>query len=80
MLIGMMLLFFQQFCGINAVQFYQNELFEKAGTTLEPKYSSLISNMFMLGATVVGGFLIDRFGRKILYTASGLLIETFTII
>lgn len=66
------MIFFQQFCGINAIQFYMNEVFKKAGSSLEPKISTLISNSFMLGATVVGSFLIDRFGRRILLMTSGM--------
>jgi len=65
------LLFFQQFCGINAVQFYMNDIFKKSSEFLSPKLSTLIANFFMLLATVGGGFIIDRFGRRILYTVSG---------
>ena len=71
LLIGMMLLFFQQFCGINAVQFYLNEIFKKSSTTLSPKVSTLIANIFMCLATVLGGAVIDRAGRRLIYAVSG---------
>ncbi|XP_017486798.1 PREDICTED: facilitated trehalose transporter Tret1-like [Rhagoletis zephyria] len=70
LLIGMMLLFFQQFCGINAVQFYLNEIFKKSSTTLSPKVSTLIANIFMCLATVLGGAVIDRAGRRLIYAVS----------
>lgn len=72
MLIGMALLFFQQFCGVNAVQFYSNSIFSDAGTSIEPKVATLISNGFMLIFTIVGSLLIDRFGRRVLLIASAI--------
>jgi MFS family permease len=71
LLIGMCLVFFQQFCGMNAVQFYMTDMFRESGSKLEPLYDMLITNAAMLVATVFGGLLIDRLGRKILLYISG---------
>ena len=35
-LIAMALMFFQQFSGVNAIMFYTQTIFEKAGTKLDP--------------------------------------------
>lgn len=77
MLIGITFMFFQQFCGVNAVQFYSNTIFIDAGTSIEPKVATLISNAFMLIFTIVGSLLIDRFGRRVLLIASaiGLIVS-----
>ena len=72
MSIGAILLFFQQFCGINAVQFYLPQVFDKAGSILDKKYSVLISISFMLIATVIGSAIIEKFGRRVLYIVSAL--------
>lgn len=72
MLIAIFALFFQQFSGINGVQFYMNDIFAKSGSNLTAKQSTLISNGFMLMATIVGAIAIDRFGRRILLMFSAL--------
>ena len=72
MLIAIFALFFQQFSGINGVQFYMNDIFAKSGSNLNAKLSTLISNGFMLMATIVGALVIDRFGRRILLMFSAL--------
>lgn len=72
MLIAIFALFFQQFSGVNGVQFYMNDIFARSGSNLTAKQSTLISNGFMLFATIVGAFVIDRFGRRILIMLSAL--------
>jgi hypothetical protein len=42
LIISLMLMFFQQFSGINAVIFYTMPIFESAGSTLDPSIASII--------------------------------------
>ena len=71
MFIAIAMLFFQQFCGINAVQFYMATIFAKAGSTIEPNVAVIIVNTVFIVATCGGGLVVDRLGRKILLITSG---------
>lgn len=71
-LIAITLLFFQQFCGLNAVQFYMASIFAKAGSTIDPKVAVIIVNAVFIVATCGGGLVVDRLGRKLLLITSGL--------
>lgn len=66
-LLAFLFAFFNQASGINAVIYYAPRIFEMTGLGKE---SALISTagigVFNLIFTVLGWFLIDRFGRKIL--------------
>lgn len=73
MLLGLGLMFFQQFSGINAVMFYATSIFSESGSSLEPKIASIIVGVAQVFATVAGSLLVDRLGRKILLSASGAL-------
>ena len=72
MFIAIVMLFFQQFCGVNAVQFYMTSIFAKAGSTIEPNVAVIIVNAVFILATCGGGLVVDRLGRKVLLIASGL--------
>ncbi|CAG2115581.1 unnamed protein product, partial [Medioppia subpectinata] len=69
--IGLLLCFFQQFSGTNAVQFYMTGIFADAGSSLRPEYAVIVVNTSMFVATLIGSTLVDRLGRKILLMASG---------
>ncbi|CAG2162494.1 unnamed protein product [Oppiella nova] len=71
LIIGILLCFFQQFSGINAIQFYMNQIFIDSGSSMEPKYAVIVVNCSMFVATLIGCALIDRLGRKILLIVSG---------
>lgn len=64
------LMFFQQFSGINAVLFYQGDIFKKAAS-FEPITATIIVCVAQVFATVVGSMLVDYLGRRILLIASG---------
>ncbi|XP_014234736.1 facilitated trehalose transporter Tret1-like isoform X2 [Trichogramma pretiosum] len=71
LLISLGLMFFQQMSGINAVIFYTVQIFEDAGSKLDPNISTIIVGIVNFGSTFVATTLIDRLGRKILlYTSS----------
>jgi len=65
------LMFFQQFSGINAVLFYLKTIFEDSGSSMDPMVSTCIVCAAMVIATIGGGLITDRLGRKVLLLASG---------
>jgi len=66
----MLQFFFFQFCGINAVLFYSTTIFIESGVQLEPGVSSIIVVVMQAFATLVSVFMVDRWGRKALLSAS----------
>lgn len=73
LLLALGLMFFQQFSGINAVMFYATDIFAESGSSITPKYATIIVGVAQVIATVAGSLLVDRLGRKILLNASGAL-------
>ncbi|WWC88882.1 uncharacterized protein L201_003797 [Kwoniella dendrophila CBS 6074] len=76
--IGIMLMFFQQFVGINALIYYSPTLFETLGLDSEMQITlSGILNIVQLGAVTVAFFVTDRVGRKpiLIYGAIGMTIS-----
>ncbi|KAG5895548.1 hypothetical protein JTB14_010692 [Gonioctena quinquepunctata] len=71
------LLFFQQFSGINAVLFYSENIFQEAGTALEPEFCTIIVMSIQFMGSFITPCIADRFGRKIilLYSAMGMMIS-----
>uniref|UniRef100_A0A6G1SA25 Facilitated trehalose transporter Tret1 n=1 Tax=Aceria tosichella TaxID=561515 RepID=A0A6G1SA25_9ACAR len=65
------LMFFQQFSGINAVLFYQTDIFKKASPKADALMSAIYVCIAQVIATLAGSALVDRLGRKILLFASG---------
>lgn len=57
------LMVLQQFSGINAVIFYSTNIFKSTAGDLDPRYSTMIIGVMLVGATVVSLFIIDRYGR-----------------
>nr|XP_046909423.1 facilitated trehalose transporter Tret1-like isoform X3 [Dermatophagoides farinae]XP_046909424.1 facilitated trehalose transporter Tret1-like isoform X3 [Dermatophagoides farinae]XP_046909425.1 facilitated trehalose transporter Tret1-like isoform X3 [Dermatophagoides farinae] len=72
-ILSLLLMLFQQFSGINAVMFYATSIFSEAGSSIEPKYATIIIGVSQVIATGVGSSLVDRLGRKILLGSSALL-------
>ncbi|KAH8311309.1 hypothetical protein KR044_005572 [Drosophila immigrans] len=66
LIISMLLMFFQQFSGINAVIFYTESIFESAGSSLSASVSSIIVGVVQVIMTLTSSLLIERAGRKIL--------------
>lgn len=59
---------FNQFAGINAVLYYLNDIFARAGS-LSPDRQAILIGVANLVFTLVGMALIDRLGRKTLLLA-----------
>ena len=70
LIIGVMAMVFQQFCGINAVIGYCNEIFESASV----KNSSLvtiITSLAQIVFTLVACLIVDKCGRRLLLMVGG---------
>ncbi|KAM3959837.1 facilitated trehalose transporter Tret1-like [Aphomia sociella] len=64
------LVFFQQFSGINVVLFYMTNIFNAAGSNLDPAIATIIIGAVQLGASCITPFVVDRLGRRILLLIS----------
>ncbi|WWC60722.1 uncharacterized protein I303_103298 [Kwoniella dejecticola CBS 10117] len=76
--IGIMLMFFQQFSGINALVYYAPSLFQQLGLDYELQLTlSGVLNIAQLVAVIVAFFALDRAGRRIilLLGSTGLVIS-----
>jgi len=73
--VSMGLMFFQQFTGVNAMVFYTVDIFDAAGSTIDGRYATIIIGVVQFVCTVASGFLVDRFGRRILLFSSAMLIS-----
>lgn len=71
LILSLLLMFFQQFSGINAILFYQTRIFESAAPSLNPSLATIAVCVAQVIATAVGSGLVDRLGRRILLLASG---------
>lgn len=69
-IIGALMSIFQQFSGINAIIFFSNQIF--TGDTTELTLDTAILDIFQLVSTLLAGFVIERFGRKLLF-AGGMI-------
>ncbi|XP_055590223.1 facilitated trehalose transporter Tret1-like [Uranotaenia lowii] len=71
-LIGIFLVFLNQFCGIFAILTYAVTIFEKSGSSLGPGTSSIIIGAIQVVGIIGSSILIDLAGRKLL-----LMVSTF---
>ncbi|QJU56516.1 sugar porter family MFS transporter [Sphingomonas sp. AP4-R1] len=65
-LLAFMVAGFNQLSGINALLYYLNEIFAKAGGSLSPDVQAIIIGVVNAIFTAVGMLLIDRLGRRTL--------------
>ncbi|XP_018417567.1 PREDICTED: solute carrier family 2, facilitated glucose transporter member 8 isoform X2 [Nanorana parkeri] len=72
-LIGITLMFFQQFTGINAIMFYADMIFEEANFK-NSSLASVIVGLIQVVFTAVAALIMDRAGRKILLIISGTIM------
>ncbi|KRG01100.1 facilitated trehalose transporter Tret1-2 homolog isoform X2 [Drosophila mojavensis] len=66
LIISILLMFFQQFSGINAVIFYTESIFKSAGSSLDASICSIIVGVVQVIMTLTSSLLIERAGRKML--------------
>ncbi|KAM5145476.1 solute carrier family 2, facilitated glucose transporter member 8 [Mantella aurantiaca] len=72
-LIGISLMFFQQFTGINAIMFYADMIFEEADFK-NSSLASVIVGLIQVVFTAVAALIMDKAGRKILLIISGTIM------
>ncbi|KAH8367139.1 hypothetical protein KR084_003090 [Drosophila pseudotakahashii] len=78
--LSIMLMVFQQMTGINAILFYTTFIFQSAGSTLEPRYSTIIVGVVQVVATGISILLIEKLGRKVLLLISSAMMAISTLI
>lgn len=67
LVLGIVLAIFQQWCGINVIFNYAQEVFANAGYSVsDTLFNIVITGSVNLIFTFVGIFTVDRFGRKVL--------------
>lgn len=76
-LIGVLLMFFQQATGINAIMFYADMIFEEANFK-NSSLASVIVGLVQVAFTAVAALIMDRAGRKVLLLLSGIVMAVST--
>ncbi|XP_068560050.1 solute carrier family 2, facilitated glucose transporter member 8 [Cebidichthys violaceus] len=77
LVIGVMLMVFQQMTGINAIMFYAENIFEQAHFK-ESDLASVIVGLIQVVFTGVAAVVMDRAGRKMLLIISGVFMAIST--
>lgn len=78
--ISLLLMFFQQFSGINAVIFYTAPIFQSAGSTMDPAVCSIVVGVVQVVMTLASSVLIDKAGRRILLLQSSFIMGACLIV
>ncbi|KAM9392319.1 solute carrier family 2, facilitated glucose transporter member 8 [Pholidichthys leucotaenia] len=79
LLIGVMLMVFQQMSGINAIMFYAENIFEQANFK-ESDLASVIVGLIQVVFTAVAALIMDKAGRKVLLIISGVAMAISTMV
>lgn len=79
LIIGSMLMMFQQFCGINAVLFFDAKIFKSAGIDGADKVSLLVGGAQVL-STVVSCLIVDKLGRRLLLMVGSISMFLCTLL
>ncbi|XP_026199472.1 solute carrier family 2, facilitated glucose transporter member 8 [Anabas testudineus] len=77
LVIGIMLMIFQQMSGINAIMFYAETIFEEAHFK-ESDLASVIVGLIQVVFTAVAALIMDKAGRKVLLIISGVAMAIST--
>ncbi|XP_031161163.1 solute carrier family 2, facilitated glucose transporter member 8 isoform X1 [Sander lucioperca] len=77
LVIGVMLMIFQQMTGINAIMFYAETIFEQAHFK-ESDLASVIVGVIQVVFTGVAALIMDKAGRKVLLIISGIAMAIST--
>lgn len=79
-ILSILLMLFQQFSGINAVMFYTVQIFESAGSTMDPLLATVLVAIIQVVATIISSVLMDRAGRRPLLTISAVCMAISLIV
>jgi SP family facilitated glucose transporter-like MFS transporter 8 len=66
------LMIFRQWCGVNALEAYAVEIFQSAGSSVDPYLCTIIYGIIQLVSSCIPTFIVDRVGRRILLIISGM--------
>lgn len=71
------LICFQNFSGIDAVLFYSETIFSKAGSSLDSAVATILIGAVMLVSSCISPFFVDSSGRKglLLISAAGMAVS-----
>lgn len=64
-MIGVVLVWLNQFCGCFAMLNYAAKIFEDSGSSLTPNMSAIFVGLIQLVGAYISTFLVDRAGRKV---------------
>lgn len=78
--IALLLMFFQQFSGINAVIFYTVPIFQSAGSTMDPAICGIVVGVVQVLMTFVSSVLIDKAGRRVLLLQSSFIMGACLVV
>ncbi|KAL3187536.1 hypothetical protein MRX96_025043 [Rhipicephalus microplus] len=70
----LLLMFFQQFCGINVITFYAVKIFESSGSDISATDCTIMLGVVQVIASLAASLLIDRAGRRCLMLVSCLFV------
>ena len=70
LIVGIVLMFIQQFCGINGILTNLSDIMTSAGLAIDPNYQSGISILSQFISVFTGSLLIDKLGRKLVWIIS----------
>ncbi|KAM8865621.1 solute carrier family 2, facilitated glucose transporter member 8 [Synchiropus picturatus] len=77
LLIGVMMMMFQQLTGINAIMFYAENIFQQAHFK-QSDLASVIVSLIQVVFTAVAALIMDKAGRKLLLLISGVAMAIST--
>ncbi|CAG5917520.1 unnamed protein product [Menidia menidia] len=77
LLVGVMLMLFQQLTGINAIMFYAEDIFQQAHFK-ESDLASVIVGLIQVVFTAIAALIMDKAGRKVLLIISGVAMTIST--
>lgn len=79
-ILSILLMFFQQFSGVNAVLFYTVYIFKAAHVSLDPIACTIIVSVVQVLATLLASVLMDRAGRRPLLLVSAVFMAISLLI
>ncbi|XP_054263648.1 facilitated trehalose transporter Tret1-like [Macrosteles quadrilineatus] len=81
LLICMGVMFFRQFSGASGIIFYNNVIFQEAGSSLSPNLQTILMGVTDLTTTCLSSTVVDRLGRRplLLFSDFAMSICTFFI-
>ncbi|XP_042896983.1 facilitated trehalose transporter Tret1 [Parasteatoda tepidariorum] len=77
---SVLLMFFQQFSGVNAIMFYCAKIFENAKSSMDSIQATIVVAVVQVIATLAASLLMDKAGRKILLMTSSVFMAISLII